>query len=76
MNLREVRVDMGKKGNGLLHFGRSCVGDLFCLLYFIMGHCWYMGTCKFYVLVLYSATLLLSFIRAPSLSENQNGLSI
>lgn len=74
--MREVRMDMGKKGDGLLHFGRSCVGDLFCLLYFIIVHCWCMGTLKLYVLVLYSATLLLSLIRAPSLSENHNGHSI
>lgn len=70
-------MDMGRKGDGLLHYGRSCVVDLFFLLYFIIGHCWCYGdTVKFYILILYLATLLLSFIRTHSLFENHNGFSI
>lgn len=29
MNLREVKVDMEEKGDGLLPYGRACDGDFF-----------------------------------------------
>lgn len=69
-------MNMGEKGDGLLHYGRSCVGDLYSIVLYNWALVVYGDTVKFYILVLYLATLLLSFIRTHSLPENHDGFSI
>lgn len=51
MNLREVIVDMEEKGDGLLHYGRSCVVDFFSIVLYNWALLMYKDTVKFYILV-------------------------